>query len=248
MLTFMAARNEVSKKAVVALDWDGTLVDSMAAKARAFGESLVQAYPELGGKEDQLTQMFIAAGGIPRAEHLRRVRAQFNLSPLTAEAEQRWSDAFTALYLRDRAPLFPEVISVFRELKRRGYTIVISSSVPQADLEITVEQYPEIAGHISLILGTQDGGQFRKGKPHIDYVCEKLGIAPADRSMIIFAGDTPQDAVYGKEAGVQAALILREGTERAEVSTVQPDFALKSLDELVSLAEHEPHDESRRIY
>lgn len=211
--------------AVVALDWDGTLADSMAAKARAFGESLVQAYPELGGKEDRLAQMFAAAGGIPRAEHLRRVRAQFNLAPLTAEAEQRWSDAFTALCLRDRAPLFPEVISVFRELKKRGYTIVISSSVPQADLEITVEQYPEIAGDISLILGTQDGGQFRKGKPHVDSMCEKFGIAPADRSTIIFAGDTPQDAVYGKEAGVRGFFIdrahgisLRSVTEEAKVA------------------------------
>lgn len=193
----------------IAFDWDGTLVDSMNIKAQAFGESLARAYSELAGKEHELEQMFTAAGGIPRKEHLKRVQEKFRLEPLSTTTEQAWSDEFTELYLAKPMPLFPDVVPVFQALKKRGYTIVISSSVPQGDLEKTVAQYPEITGQISLILGTQDNGKFRKGKPHVGYICQKFRLSEAERAAIVFVGDTPQDMEYAKEAGVRGWLVSR---------------------------------------
>ncbi len=181
----------------IGFDWDGTLVDSMSVKSQSFAEAVIRFYPHLEKKQEEIGNLYLATRGTLRTHQLSLVQQKYRLNQLSDEEIKRWSDLFTSLNIDKKLPLFEDTIEVLRELKSRGYNLFLCSSVPQADLDKTLTQYP-LGDYFEIVLGSRDGGKFRKGIPHLTYVSEKMGVS-LDR--IAFVGDGSDDVIGANEAG-----------------------------------------------
>lgn len=186
----------MEKIEVIGFDWDGTLVDSMPLKAEAFADSVHEFYPETEGNHDEIKNIYLRTRGNPRTYQLELVQEEYGLNPLSEEDLQGWSDEFTSNYIDEDVPLFSETNKVLDELNKAGYTLYLSSSVPQDDLDETMERY-DVEKYFVEVLGTQEGG-FRKGPAHIKHICDKYGVEP---EQIAFVGDSPDDVEGANEAG-----------------------------------------------
>jgi phosphoglycolate phosphatase-like HAD superfamily hydrolase len=219
----------------IGFDWDGTLVDSMGVKAKCFAQSIIEAYPEVEKHRSEIESLFFANRGYPRLDQLRQVQERYGLAPFNNAKfgrwnDQFWSDLFTALYVSEDMPLFPDAIVALERL-HSTYPLFLSSSVPQADLDWTLESYP-IRDYFQIVLGSRDDGKFRKGLPHFSHVSERLSI-PLDR--MAYVGDGPADVRYAKEAGCYAIgkIDVRNPLSRAELEGCQPDMLMERLEELL---------------
>lgn len=101
------------------------------------------------------------------------------------------------MYIDKKLPLFDDTLKVLEELKKRGYKLVLCSSVPQDHLDKTMTLYP-VKDYFEFILGTKDNGKFKKGVPHLTYVSKHLNI-PLGK--IAFVGDGYPDVIGANEAG-----------------------------------------------
>ena len=126
----------------IGFDWDGTLVDSMGVKSESFAEAVISFYPEIEEKRKEIEELYLNSRGNPRLFQLDLVQKKYKLPKLSRGDEQKWSDKFTALYINQNLPLFPDVMKTLEELRRRGYKLFLCSSVPQKDLDRTMKLYP----------------------------------------------------------------------------------------------------------
>jgi phosphoglycolate phosphatase len=207
----------------VGFDWDGTLVDNMSVKAQSFGQTIVESYPALAGLEEDVSALYLATAGIPREAQLTTVEERYHLTPLTASARAAWSTRFTQAYSAQTPPLFPDALSTLESLDEGAYHLFISSGVPIADLIQHLNEHPAVEHYMQVILGSQD--DFVKGKPHIQYVANKLHLSPEE---ILFVGDAIHDVQCAREAGCMSAAKFTTSTYEA-LAEQKPDILVPSL-------------------
>ena len=217
---------------VIGFDWDGTLVDSMQVKSECFAESIIRFYPKVKDARKDIEKAFIDSRGIPRIQQLGLVQKKYSLEELPSAKTQKWSDAFTSLYIKKKLPLFEHTIGVLYNLKSRDYRLFLSSSVPQDDLEKTVKSY-KLEHFFEFILGTKDNGKFRKGKPHFCYVSKQMGV-PLGR--MAFVGDGIDDVKYANEAGCFSVGLAdpRVPNSRADFEKSDAKVIIERLDEVIT--------------
>lgn len=217
---------------VIGFDWDGTLVDSMAVKAESFADSVLQFYPHLNDKREEIVRLYLQTRGNPRTFQFSLVQERFGLLPLNVPQMKEWSDTFTASYLAKQLPLFEDTAKTLEELKRRDYRLFLSSSVPQGDLDKTMEHYPGVKDYFEDVLGTRDEGKFRKGQPHLTYISEKLQIPVSE---IAFVGDAADDVKGANEAGCFSIgkTDTRSATAKEEIERSDPKLMINSLEEIL---------------
>jgi len=104
----------------------------VGTKSEAF--AIIEFHPELGDHEAELREIYLKTRGTPRFEQLRKVEDNFGADNLPQERLDEWSNTFTSNYIDIRPPLFEDSVSTIEELKTKGYTVYLSSSVPQTDL------------------------------------------------------------------------------------------------------------------
>lgn len=217
---------------VIGFDWDGTLVDSMAVKAESFADSVTQFYPQLNDRRGEIVSLYLQTRGNPRTFQLGLVQERFSLPTLDELQMKEWSDIFTLSYLTKTLPLFEDAAKTLEELKMRGYRLFLSSSVPQEDLDKTMELYPEVRDCFEDVLGTRDGEEFKKGRPHLSYISEKLHIPMSE---IAFVGDAGDDVSGANEAGCFSIgkIDSRSPTAKDEIESSGPKLTVRSLGELL---------------
>lgn len=205
----------------------------MSVKAKAFAQSVIEFYPKLSDKTQELKKHYLRTRGNLRFKQLELFQERWGLEKLSEKDIQKWSERFTALYSASSAPLFPDVLETLKQLKTRGHFQFLSSSVPQADLDVTIERYPELKGLFEVTLGTSEDRQFRKGKPHLEFVSNKLGLPLSE---FAFVGDAAKDVIGAKAAGVYAIGMVRDiPGAREELQAAEPDALVESLAELLTL-------------
>lgn len=223
---------ELPEIKVIGFDWDGTLVDSMAVKAESFADSAIQFYSQLNDNRGEIVSLYLQTRGNPRTYQFNLVQDRFGLPTLDEIEMKEWSDTFTSSYLAKTLPLFEDAAKTLEELKMRGYRLFLSSSVPQEDLDKTMEIYPGIKDYFEYVLGTGDEGKFRKGQPHLTYISEKLGIPVSE---IAFVGDGADDVKGANEAGCFSIgkIDTRSPTAKDEIEKNDPKLTVKNLEELL---------------
>lgn len=227
-------KNRVAQIRVIGFDWDGTLVNSMAVKAEAFGESLAQYYPTLASQKKTVSKAYLQFRGRPRFDQLQEIQNLLKVSPLSPNQTEAWSDLFTSLYIDSKPPLFPDTLQVLSTLKDRGYRIFLGSSVPEKHLQQTLLRYSELEDMFEYVLGSRREDNFRKGLPYLSFISEHLNIPI---SAMAFIGDATEDITTTHEAKALAIGTV-EGAlphSEAELKKVRPDLLIKSLSELLEI-------------
>jgi len=214
----------------VGFDWEGTLVDSMLAKAQCFAEAVVEFYPKLKGKENEIGDIYLATRGYLRQEQLRFVLEKYALAE-RSENLREWSDLFTSLYINKKLPLFDDAIKVLEELRKRGYKLFLFSSVPQADLDKNIDSYP-VRHYFEFILGSSPDGTFKKAKPHLTYASRTLAIPFGEMA---FVSDSPLDAKGANELGIFSVgkADPRVANSRHDFEKANPRLIIEDLEELL---------------
>ncbi|MFB6182174.1 MAG: HAD family hydrolase, partial [Candidatus Magasanikbacteria bacterium] len=195
----------------IGFDWDGTLVDSMIVKSQAFASAVIEFHPDLKNKDNEIKQIYLATRGNPRFDQLSWIEEYYDKEHLDQQEQQDWSDTFTGNYIDLNLPLFENTISTLGYLKDQGYRLFLASSVPQGDLDDTLENYEQLQpldNYFTHILGTRevgedsnlptDGKLFKKGVPHLTFISQELEVQTEE---IAFVGDGPDDVKGANEAG-----------------------------------------------
>jgi HAD superfamily hydrolase (TIGR01509 family) len=200
----------------VLFDWDGTLLNSYAADARAYLAMFRALQIKWDAKEidrhysPDWYQVYRAAG-IPRRKWTR--------------ADRLWRLA----YRLERPPLLPGARTVLRALKRK-FSLAVVTGGSRARVRRQIRDFAP-ADHFSACVCSEDA--WRK-KPHpapLRLAMKRLHARPEE---CVYVGDAPQDVEMAQRAGVLVIGVLGPFPTALSIRAAKPDLLLKSIRELPS--------------
>ena len=206
---------------LVIFDLDGTLLDSFDSIIKSF-EMATKAFGvdiDLNVVKDNI--------GIPSKEILRRALR-------VKVSEQSIKEILTLRRkLHDKlvmnAKLFDDVLPTLTELKRRGLKLALVSSNVKYRLKAILEKN-KLTHLFDSVVSYED---VKRPKPHPDMVLKALEEVGVKAEEAILVGDSINDVMSAKSAGVIAVLIDRFGIKK----NIGEDFRVTSLKELFKLIE-----------
>lgn len=212
----------------IGFDWDGTLVDSVLIKARAFTDALSKVDSRFERHEEDLIAFYIENRGRPRHEQFSLVMDKYTYRRISNGLLDQLNRYFLQIYIPVKAPLFPETLGTLQVLNNAGYKLFLSSGMPADDLMLVYSQYTELHGLFTHVLGRS--AEFRKGIEHFSLVSRQLGIP---LSQMIFVGDAKEDIDAAIEAGVYP--VLKSDESLQEMHTPFPLQIIASLGQIVDI-------------
>ena len=205
--------------AILLLDLDGTLVDTMPAFADLAADVIARHFGLLPANARKL---YLQTSGVPFAQQLDAIFGDHPSVPDAAEEYEARKHATAAAAQMDE-----ETRSALDELRARAIALVVSSNGMQAH----VDRFAARAGGLfDLALGF--GGALAKGEPHIALVEHHTGVR---RDRMAFVGDSLRDGELAEASGVR--FVGRAGTfTRREMSARFPEApVIDSVAELLAL-------------
>jgi HAD superfamily hydrolase (TIGR01509 family) len=197
----------------VLFDWDGTLVDS--------AELSYQCYVST-----------FARFGIP----FDRARYQATYSPdwmktyrEVSLAPEHWADAdrcWLDHYATGHAPLLDGAAEALAGLRRRGLLLGVVTSGDRGRVGGEIEARG-LGGTFAAFVGH---GDYRERKPHPEgllLALAHLGVAPGEAA---YVGDSPEDVLMARAAGVYAVGIPGGFPNREALAASAPDLLAPSLE------------------
>ena len=135
----------------------------------------------------------------------------------------------------DKGTLYPGVIEMLRELRRRGLKIALVTNKPY-NMTVEVLEQSELTGMFDTVIG---GDTTENPKPAADpllLACERLGIKTDEAIMV---GDSGNDSLAAKNAGIPSILLRSGWSEGVPIdSFAKRDGALYVLREIRELPDH----------
>jgi phosphoglycolate phosphatase len=199
---------------VVLLDWDGTLLDSYAADARAYIAMFREL--EIDWGEVELKQHYCPnwyevyrAAKIPRAKWRR--------------ADRLWRAAYAA----ERPKLLPGARAVVRHLAQKFQLgLVTSGSRDRVRGQITTFGFEEF---FSAFVFSEDA---RRKKPHPAPLHLALRRLRARAEQCVYVGDAAEDIEMARRAGVRSIGVFGPFPTAERIRAARPDLLLDSIREL----------------
>lgn len=199
---------------VVLLDWDGTLLDSYQADARAY-LAMFRALEINWGLSDLARHYSPDWYRVYRAAKIPRAKWEL--------ADQLWRSAYVA----ERPPLLPGARSVIRSLEK-SYTLGIVTSGSRDRVRQQIQEF-QLSESFSTFVFSED---VTRRKPHpapLRLALKRLRAEPEDT---IYVGDTPEDVEMAQRAGVRAIGVLGPFPAAKRMRSARPDILLESIREL----------------
>lgn len=207
---------------LVAFDLDGTLADTLADLANAVNYALekkgLPTYPVddyrhfVGNGVDNLIKVTMGAAYSP--EEAASVKADFQ--------------AYYAGHCKDYTKAYDGIGELLSKLSRDGIkTAVISNKPDRFVPEILTRLYPE---HSFVYAWGQRDGAARKPDPQSLNTLAKL--CKAEKSEILYVGDSNVDVVFGHNAGVKVCGVSWGFRGAKELKEAGADIIVDSAEEL----------------
>jgi len=199
---------------VVLLDWDGTLLNSYAADARAY-LAMFRALEIKWGLAELEKHYSPDWYQVYRAANLPRAR--------WAEANRLWR----AAYFAERPPLLPGARAVIRALgKSFTLGIVTGGSGDRVRPQIRAFGLTE---YFSACVCSEDAP---RKKPHPAPLQRALKRLRADPEECVYVGDAPEDVEMARRAGVRAIGVLDPFPTAERLRGAKPALLLQSIRDL----------------
>lgn len=145
-----------------------------------------------------------------------------------------WKDADTrwlALYAQENCGLLPGVRASIERLRRAGLATALVTSGSRARVEGETSRL-EVTTLLDTIVCSEDA---REKKPHpeaLSVALARLRVAPAEA---VFVGDSPEDVLMARAAGVASLAIAGGFPNRSALEAARPDVWAADLEEAASL-------------
>jgi len=206
-------RSGNSLRAVI-FDWDGTLLDSYHADARAY-----QAMFRALGIEWGLAELerhyspdwyrVYRAAGIPRRRW--------------AEADRLWRRAYRNL----RPKLLPGARGVLRRLARR-YTLAVVTSGDRDRVTAQLRSF-RLAPLFAACVCSEDSSRRKPHPAPLREALRQLRLRPPE---CVYVGDAPEDIEMARRAGVRAVGVFGPFPTHQRLRAARPHGLLDSIGEL----------------
>ena len=200
----------------VLFDWDGTLLNSYDADARAylwmFGALGIDwTLQDLATHYSPNWHRVYRAARLPRA-HWKR-------------ADKLWAQA----YAREKPELLPGARRVLHQL-RREFALGLVTSGNRARVRRQLREFG-LAENFSACVCCEDAAGRKPHPAPLRLAMKRLGVQPDD---CIYVGDTPEDIEMARRAGVRPLGVLGPFPSAGRIGAAQPDAILNSIRELPS--------------
>ena len=213
---------------VVGFDLDGTLVDSALGLANTVDNMCERLGLPKPGKA--LVTTWIGNG----IEVLLDRALLWANAPKDAEYRQNAMIILSECYqdeLLSGSPLFPDVKETLVQLHSEGHQLVLITNKPSKFVPDLMD-YLGISHLFAMMLGANDS---IKIKPHPTPIFKVLGELGVMQSEFVFVGDSCNDILAAKNAGV-TSIALTYGYNYGEpIANESPDYIIHDFAELLPL-------------
>jgi HAD superfamily hydrolase (TIGR01509 family) len=206
-----------TKVECVLFDWDGTLLNSFEADARAY----IQMFTALGMSWSvaELLQHYspdwhnvYRAAGLPRAKW--------------TEADRLWRH----FYKNHKPKLQPGAGQVIRTLDRR-FKLALVSSGNRARVRRQLREHA-LSALFPVKVCCEDAA---RRKPHPAPLTRALEQLQISATVCVYVGDAPEDIEMAHRAGVRAIGVLGGSPVPARLRAAEPDAVIKTIRDLPAL-------------
>jgi HAD superfamily hydrolase (TIGR01509 family) len=213
-----------SKRAII-FDFDGTLVDASEAICHSFNQALEKC--QLPQMDPQEIRTMI---GRPLVEMFRSVLEGLSGTDVDPFVREYRSAFFThSLVLTRLMPGAEETLNHFSSYAKLG----IATS-RRSDGALHILKNFGLLDHFSAVVGIEHVAEAKPDPEPIHRTLEQLQVS-ADRAVMV--GDTVDDMMAGKRAGLMAVGVTTGTTSRAELIEGGADHVVTELSALVDLVE-----------
>jgi pyrophosphatase PpaX len=205
--------------AAVVFDWDGTLLDSFRADARAY-QALFRALDIPWTERDLARHYSPNWHRIYEAAQIPRRRWK--------EADRLWA----AAYSREHPRLLPGVRQTLRKLQRR-FPLALVTSGDRRRVRRQLRSF-RLDGTFAACVCAEDAPH---RKPHPD----PLRVAMARMSVLpghcVYVGDSPEDIEMAQRAKARAIGVIGPFPTAFRVRAARPDALIESIQDLPDILE-----------
>lgn len=229
-----ATTNEAEPKGkikYVGFDKDGTLMDSMAAYGRIWGEIF---HNEYGIDQKEAEDFLLETAGQPTAIQVDTLLKNHNILLSQEDVFRKANEIGKTLGERANSKPFPEVAEILRKLKEDGYKIFVSSGQQESIVRNDLER-SDLLQFIDFYAGIRpDQPDFKKGEPHFKAAAAHFGIPfEAFTKQTVFIGDTPTDVEVSDNSNIVS--IVRKSSNADE--SLLKNGARYVVDDFINLPE-----------
>lgn len=218
-------------KAII-FDLDNTLIDFMTMKREAI-KSAVKAMIKTGLKLDEKESYRKLMITYLKLGIESDIAFQEFLKNELGKIDEKMLAAAINAYLKTKSrflKLYPNVKPTLRDLKRKGFQLVIVTDAPKVKayqrlLAMDIEKY------FDFVIGFEDTGKRKKTELPLRMAIEKLKLNPEE---VIMVGDSiKRDVLPAKKLNVQTVLAKYGAQEKLD--KIKPDFEINDIKELLSI-------------
>ncbi len=207
----------------VAIDLDGTLLDTVADLAAAVNAMLADfGRPPLS---EAAVRSYVGKGA--RILVHRALSGSLD-GRVDDETAARGLASFERHYARENgraAKLFPNVVEGLAAMRAKGLRLACVTNKPQAFADALLDR-TGLAGHFEFTIG---GDVLPRGKPdpmQLYHACDRLGLGP---SQIVAIGDSLNDAQAARAAGIPVMIVPYGYNEGRPASSIDADSVVADL-------------------
>ena len=198
----------------VFFDWDGTLCNSIPNIQKTFG----LAKKELGF--DYTYDRFRLLIGVPTTEQGKAVMP---------EDPERYIECYRRIYATmGDDPAYPGAAEALNGIRALGVSLGIVSSKTRLSLTAAAERL----GLCGLFDVMVCGGETDRPKPDPQPLQAALALAGLRPGEALYVGDSFQDLMCARGAGVRVAAVAWGARTGEELATQSPDFLAESWEDL----------------
>lgn len=209
-------------KKVLIFDFDGTLINT---------NHLI---------EEGLDVFAVAYRGWPLSREEHQMLAGKPLTDQMAHiSPSKWeemTDSFRAWYLKAHVKMakpFDGMAELLAYLITCDYKLAIVSNNSRATIDFGLKQL-EMEHCFSHIITCDDVREKKPSPEGLEMLLKQLGADPED---CLFIGDSANDILAGKRAGIDSVLVGWTAVDRHSLLALEPDFMIEEPHELLQLIE-----------
>ena len=227
LLFWYNRHKKTDPKPVILLDFDGTIMDSEKMIIECF-RHLFELHGNIGDFNRQKQKEVF---GLPLSQAVVMLFPEEDPKQLIAE----YREYQMQLPEMDKIRMVPHADETLRLLHSSGYRLGIVSSRLSESLKMWMDEF-HISDLFDLIVGRE---QFRRPKPAPDGIvsaCDRLLRAHDD---CIYVGDTGDDVLAAKAAGVFAVAYVSDEDNRPAIEAAGPNVIITDLNELLEIVKED---------
>ena len=213
---------------LILFDLDGTLLDSVPDLAVATDHMLLQLGRPAAGVDK--VRLWVGNGALMLVR--RALADSLDASAVDEQEAQAALAIFLDIYQQQNAltRLYPQVVETLTELQAKGIKLALVTNKPEQFLPELFEQHG-LTGFFSWVVG---GDTFALHKPDpfgINWVLQQAQVSP---EQAVFVGDSRNDVLAAKAAGVFCVALTYGYNHGAPIANENPDWVIDQLGELLT--------------